>query len=111
MRFGRCARASVVKPRDAAHLQRMTSPYDIALTPGAQRSLEHQLSEAVAAAAIEFLTGALIQNPRRVGKPLRGKLAGCYSARRGSYRVVYEIDEGARRVVVLRIEHRRSVYR
>jgi len=108
MRFVGCVRR---EPHDAAHLRHMTSPYDIALTPGAQRALAHQLSEPVAAAVIEFLTGALIQNPQRVGKKLRGELAGCYSARRGTYRVVYEIDERTRRVVVLRIDHRRSVYR
>lgn len=59
---------------------------------------------------IEFLTGALIENPQRVGKPLRGDLAGIHSARRGTYRVLYRINEHAREVLVLRIEHRRDVY-
>ena len=34
-----------------------------------------------------------------------------YSARQGAYRVVYEISEGQRAVVVLRIDHRSRVYR
>lgn len=89
----------------------MTEPYEIALTPGPQRAIQRDLPEAVAAAVIEFLTGALIENPHRVGKPLRGELSGCYSARRGTYRVVYQIDDSAHTVVVLRIEHRRSAYR
>jgi mRNA interferase RelE/StbE len=38
-----------------------------------------------------------------VGKPLRRELAGIWSARRGSYRVLDEIDEEKLRVVVLRI--------
>lgn len=42
----------------------------------------------VAAAVIEFLTGALIANPRRVGTPLRGELTGIFAARRGTYRVL-----------------------
>jgi mRNA interferase RelE/StbE len=46
-----------------------------------------------------------------VGKPLRRDLKGLWSARRGPYRVVDEIDETARRVVVLRIDHRADVYR
>jgi len=46
-----------------------------------------------------------------VGKPLRRDLKGLWSARRGPYRVVDEIDEAARRVVVLRIDHRADVYR
>lgn len=49
--------------------------------------------------------------PRQIGKPLRGQLAGIYSARRGTYRVLYRIQERAREVVVLRIEHRSDVYR
>jgi mRNA-degrading endonuclease RelE of RelBE toxin-antitoxin system len=60
---------------------------------------------------MEFLTGALIENPHRVGKPLRGDLAGIHSARRGTYRVLYRINEVQREVVVLRIDDRRDVYR
>ena len=42
---------------------------------------------------------------------LRGDLAGIYSARRGTYRVLYRINEDLHEVVVLRIDHRRDVYR
>ena len=73
--------------------------------------MRQQLSEAVAAAVIEFLTGALVDNPRRVGKPLRGDLAGIFSARRGTYRVLYRISEDRHEVVVLRINPRSDVYR
>ena len=68
-------------------------------------------AEAVAAAVVEFLTGALVENPRRVGKPLRGELAGIHSARRGTYRVLYRINEENQEVVVLRIDHRNDAYR
>lgn len=46
-----------------------------------------------------------------MGKELRRQLVGILSARRGTYRVLYRIDEDARKVVVLRIDHRRDVYR
>ncbi len=85
--------------------------YEIVLTPPARRALTDALPEAVAAAAIEFLTGALVQQPYRVGKPLRQDLAGVWSARRGTYRVLYRIRDDLREVVVLRIEHRRDAYR
>lgn len=85
-------------------------PFELVLTPPAVRAIQSTLPEAVAAAAIEFLTGALIDNPRRVGKELRGELAGIYAARRGTYRVLYRIDEQAHEVVVLRIAHRSDVY-
>ena len=86
-------------------------PYELVLTPPAVRAIQHNLPEAVAAAVVEFLTGALVDNPQRVGKSLRGELAGIYSARRGTYRVLYRINDNLREVVVLRIDHRREVYR
>lgn len=86
-------------------------PYELVLTPPAERAIADKLPEAVAAAVIDFLTAALIANPHRVGKPLRDDLAGIWSARRGTYRVLYRINDAAHEVVVLRIEHRRDAYR
>ena len=91
----------------------MTEParYELVATPPAARAIRDGLPEAVAPAVIEFLTGSLTAAPRRVGKPLRGDLAGIHSARRGTYRVLYRINDTAREVVVLRIDHRRDIYR
>ena len=55
--------------------------------------------------------GSIAERPRRVGKPLVGGLAGLYSARRGEYRVIYEIDDDRKVVIVHRVQHRRVVYR
>ncbi len=85
--------------------------YELVLTGPARRALADRLPEAVAAAVIDFLTSTLVQDPRRVGKPLRGELAGIWSARRGTYRILYRLVEQPHEVVVLRIEHRRDVYR
>jgi mRNA interferase RelE/StbE len=85
--------------------------YELVLTPPAQRALTGKLPEPVAAAVIEFLTTTLIRQPTRVGKPLRDDLAGVWSARRGTYRVLYRIREDLREVIVLRVEHRRDAYR
>ena len=85
--------------------------YDLVLTPPARRAVAEHLPEPVAAAVIEFLTTALLRQPLRVGKPLRGQLAGVHSARRGTYRVLYRVDDQQRQVVVLRIEHRGDIYR
>ena len=87
------------------------SAYQLVLTPPATRAIRSGLPEAVATAAIEFLTGALVENPQRVGKPLRRDLASVFSARRGTYRVLYRINDIEHEVVVLRIEHRRDAYR
>lgn len=85
--------------------------YELVLTAPARRALTDQLPEAVAIAVIDFLTTALVARPRRVGKPLHGELAGIWSARRGTYRVLYRLREDPREVIVVRIEHRRDIYR
>lgn len=89
----------------------MSEVYDLVLTPPARRALERDLPEPVAAAVIEFLTGSLLDRPTVVGKPLREPLAGIWSARRGTYRVLYRIVADPPEVVVLRVEHRRDAYR
>jgi mRNA-degrading endonuclease RelE of RelBE toxin-antitoxin system len=88
-----------------------SSEYELILTPPAVRAVRSGLPEAVAAAVIEFLTGALVDNPYRVGKRLRADLAGICSARRGTYRVLYRINDDRKEVVVLRIDHRSEAYR
>jgi mRNA interferase RelE/StbE len=87
------------------------APYELVLTPPAIRAVQSTLPESVAAAVIEFIAGALVEKPHRVGKLLRGDLAGIHSARRGTYRVLYRINEAQREVVVLGVDHRRDVYR
>ena len=90
----------------------MTEPaFEIVLTPPARRAIAEELPEAVAAAVIDFITTVLLQSPHRVGKPLRDDLAGVWSARRGTYRILYRIHDERREVVVLRIDHRRDAYR
>jgi mRNA interferase RelE/StbE len=85
--------------------------YELVLTPPARHALTGKLPESVAAAVIEFLTTTLIREPYRAGKPLRDDLAGIWSARRGTYRVLYRIRDDVREVIVLRVEHRRDAYR
>ncbi|MFT4011341.1 MAG: type II toxin-antitoxin system RelE/ParE family toxin [Nocardioidaceae bacterium] len=85
--------------------------YRVTLAPAARRALDHQLPEAVAAACYEFILGALADDPYRVGKRLDSPMDGVYSARRGEFRVLYVIDQGAVRVLVVGIQHRRDAYR
>lgn len=89
----------------------MSQRYEIVLTRAARRALEVELPQAVAAAVIEFLSGPLSTEPRRVGKPLREPLAPLYSARRGQYRVIYRIVDERVVVEVVSIVHRRDAYR
>ena len=84
--------------------------FDVAWTPSAKRSLT-RLPDKVGHAVVEFVYGPLADNPHRVGKALRLELAGLHTARRGDFRIIYRIDDDARRVAVLAIEHRADVYR
>jgi mRNA interferase RelE/StbE len=76
-----------------------------------RRALGERLPEAVAAAAYEFITGPLLEQPHRVGKQLFPPLDDRFSARRGTYRVIYRIDDKAHVVTVVDIGHRRDIYR
>jgi len=49
--------------------------------------------------------------PHRAGSPLKANLSGYYSYRISNYRIVYEIREKEKVVLILRIRHRRDVYR
>jgi mRNA interferase RelE/StbE len=85
--------------------------YRIELTKTARRALTKDLPESVAVACWEFIRGPLAENPHRVGKPLRDQLEGWHSARRGEFRVIYQIFEGRVVVRVINIRHRRDAYR
>jgi mRNA interferase RelE/StbE len=84
--------------------------WQLRVAASAERQLG-RLPERIAAAVVEFMLGPMCDNPRRVGHPLHRELAGLWSARRGAYRVVYEINDQDRTVTVLRIDHRADIYR
>lgn len=84
--------------------------HDIEWASSALRVLD-RLPEKIATACIEFVYGGLAENPRRVGRGLRFDLEGKHSARRGDFRVVYEIDDPSHVVTVLAIDHRSDIYR
>jgi mRNA-degrading endonuclease RelE of RelBE toxin-antitoxin system len=87
------------------------SSYILRTTPTVRRALSETLPEAVAAAAYEFMTGPLLTDPYRVGKRLLPPLDDRLSARRGTYRIIYRVDDRARVVTVVDVAHRRDVYR
>jgi mRNA interferase RelE/StbE len=84
--------------------------YTLSLLASARRDLEYRLPEGVAAAAWEFIRGPLLEDPHRVGKPLRRGRNGLWSARRGQYRVIYRILDDVVVVEVVRVAHRADVY-
>jgi mRNA-degrading endonuclease RelE of RelBE toxin-antitoxin system len=84
--------------------------YDIAFSPSTKFDLQQRLPIKVVDTIITFVYGPLAENPRRVGKPLGGPFKNAYSARRGDYRIIYEIQEQKILVFITKIEHRAKAY-
>jgi mRNA interferase RelE/StbE len=85
--------------------------YELRTTSTVRRALGEVLPEAVAVAAYEFITGPLMREPYRAGKRLLPPMDDRFSARRGTYRTIYRIDDKNRVVTVVDVDHRRDFYR
>jgi mRNA interferase RelE/StbE len=86
-------------------------PYDVALSGRARRNIHENLPLDVAAAAMETIEGSSAVNPYRAGKPLDEPFDGYYAARRGTYRILYRINEAKHQVEIHSVRHRRDAYR
>ena len=84
--------------------------YEVEITPEGLRHL-NRLPKRVREAALAAILGPIAENPQRLGKPLLGELEGLHSARRGDYRIIYEIFEEEQVVLIHRVQHRQDVYR
>jgi mRNA-degrading endonuclease RelE of RelBE toxin-antitoxin system len=85
--------------------------YELRTTSTVRRALGEVLPEAVAAAACKFIAGPLLREPYRVGKRLLPPMEDRFGARRGTYRIIYRIDDKNRVVTVVDVGDRRDVYR
>lgn len=85
--------------------------YELIISPTARRQLAEVLPESVAFAAYEFIIGPLLTKPHRVGKRLEPPLSDRHSARRGTYRVIYRVDDQKRIVTVVAVVRRADTYR
>ncbi len=86
-------------------------PYAVSLSGQARRNIRENLPLEVALAAMETIEGSIAVNPYRAGKALDEPFDGYYSARRGTYRIIYRINEEKRQVEIHSIRHRRDAYR
>ena len=84
--------------------------YEVEITPEGLRHL-NRLPEKVREAALAAILGPIAESPQRLGKPLLGELEELHSARRGDYRIIYEILDDEQTVLIHRVQHRRDVYR
>ena len=73
----------------------------------------NKMDSAVNKRIISFLKNrlAVIEDPRVLRKPLRGKLRDFLRYRVGDYRIICEIKDSAIEILVLEAGHRKEVYR
>lgn len=88
-----------------------SSSYTVMFSRQSRRNLHEDLPLEVAIAATETIQHAIAISPYRVGKPLDEPFDGFHSARRGTYRIIYRINEAKRVVEIHSIRHRRGAYR
>lgn len=73
-----------------------------------------KLDKQVARRILDFMDERIanLEDPRSVGEALKGaRLGSFWKYRVGDYRVVASIEDGAVRILVVRIGNRREVYR
>jgi len=84
----------------------------IEFLPAAEKELA-KLGRAEAKRIIETLKTRIapLNDPRRLGSALSGQLGGLWRWRIGDYRVVARIEDERITILVVRVAHRREVYR
>ncbi len=86
--------------------------WKIEFVPASAKELK-KLGKAEAARIIATLEKriAVLDDPRSLGSALTGELGGLWRWRIGDYRVVARIEDERITILVVRIGHRREVYR
>lgn len=84
--------------------------YKIKFTPSAAKDY-HSIQPVYLRPKIANALEEIALKSHQAGWRLKAKLWGYYSYRISNYRIVYEIREKEKAVLILRIRHRRDVYR
>jgi len=86
--------------------------WNVEVSPRAQRQLD-ELDKPVARRISKFLYERIgkLNDPRQIGEPLQGTLSELWRYRVGEYRIICSLEHQRLVVLVLRIGHRREVYK
>lgn len=88
----------------------MNGPYQVVLRLHAQRDLKRLPQSAIS--QIQNALAELSSSPRAASNTKKLKAAkGIYRKRTGNYRILYEIDDQNRQVIIHRIGDRKDIYR
>jgi mRNA interferase RelE/StbE len=70
-----------------------------------------KLDRQVARQLVAYVEERAAPDPRAVGKPLTAQFASLWRYRVGDHRIIVSIEDAVLRVLVVRVGHRRDVYR
>jgi len=84
--------------------------WKIEMTGEAEKELA-RIDKSAAKRIIRYLRERVSVDPRASGKSLRGDLSGLWRYRVGDYRLICELFDEKVSVLVIRIGHRKDVYR
>ncbi|MCG8344639.1 MAG: type II toxin-antitoxin system RelE/ParE family toxin [Chlorobiales bacterium] len=84
--------------------------WTIEITKSAKKDLA-RIDKNDARRLVRFLHERVVPDPRSAGKALKADLSGLWRYRVGRYRIVCEIQDTRVVVLVLRVAHRKDVYR
>ena len=84
--------------------------YEVAVTPRAVRDLKRLPKEVLYRVDRAILKLRSEPYPARVKHLRDGKLAD-FRIRVGDYRILFDVDETMKRVVIFRVGHRKNIYR
>ena len=86
--------------------------HNIELSATAYKWLKNPKAPVADLAAIKDRIMSLSKDPRPAGcDKIKGMTGSYFRVRQGNYRIVYEVDDKANRVVIVAIGHRREIYR
>jgi len=83
--------------------------YKVAYLDSVEEDLK-KLDKATVKKILNRIETYLAQDPKELGKPLKGDFEGYWRYRWGDYRAIYRIAEKEILIIVLRISHRKEVY-
>ena len=86
--------------------------WTIEITRSAEKQIK-KLDRTAQSAILRFLRERLqpAENPRQWGKPLHGEKGGLWRYRVGDYRLICDIQDEKITILVVRVGHRKDVYR
>jgi mRNA interferase RelE/StbE len=87
--------------------------WKIEFDPNAEKEID-KLDRQIAKRLLTFLYKRLsqLENPRDIGEPLKGSQLGeFWKYRVGDYRIVVFIEDDVLRILVVKVGHRKEVYK